>query len=325
MRSCYGRLTVLLAGSGSVFVCPLAWEASRCWPEISSSKGHRTPCLKNWLGHRPSPTRAEPRLGNRCSRLGRRCPFGSYVCAASFHGHSAASFSTSGRKRKVRSRTKDLAWSVIGPQSILLTLPFAPLISFLPGNVLLVELYTVLQFLIQIAFAVWIMGKETRTVVRELINLPAVRWIGFAISIPAVLAVVLPVGRFIHGRMQWAAFGFGKVEAPYHLDYLPSPRWLLVFTLFFAAAFEEIVFWGALQSVLACKFGTFRGIFLTCLAWAAYHFYWDVNYLARRDDFLSCRTSNLSNRDVLCHRLCPELVDGAIRLLASGYPSTLAL
>lgn len=152
--------------------------------------------------------------------------------------------------------------------------------------------------MIQIVFAFWIMGKEARTVVRKLIRFPEVSWIGSAIAIPVALALVLPVARFIYDCMQWAVFAFGKVEAPYLLDYLPSPRLLLVFTLFFATGFEELVSSGVLQSVLTHKYGTFRGIFLTYLAWAAYHSYWDVNSLARGNDFYVVEELNV--RIVMC-------------------------
>jgi len=59
----------------------------------------------------------------------------------------------------------------------------------------------------------------------------------------------------------------------------PSP-WLLF--MFFAAFSEEVVFRGLLQATFIRRYGQYRGIFLTGIAWAAFHFNSDA--LAHPDE-----------------------------------------
>jgi len=42
--------------------------------------------------------------------------------------------------------------------------------------------------------------------------------------------------------------------------------------MFFGAFFEEVVFRGLLQTTFIGRYGLYRGIFLTGIIWAAYHF-----------------------------------------------------
>jgi membrane protease YdiL (CAAX protease family) len=171
---------------------------------------------------------------------------------------------------------RTLLWLVIGPQQILLTLPLALLLALLPVAKWLGG-YLIAQSLFQIALSVVIMGKEGRAIVKGFIRLSILRWAALGTAIPVILAFVLPLGRFLHDRGQWAAFYFGRAEPPNILSYLPIPNRWAIFTLFFAAVFEEIVFRGLLQTLFVRSYGLYRGIFLTCVAWAAFHFYGDAS------------------------------------------------
>jgi len=97
-----------------------------------------------------------------------------------------------------------------------------------------------------------------------------------AVAIPVSIALIISTGSYLFDRASWVAHGFGNQAAPLFETYftIPDP-WLLL--MFFAACFEEIVFRGYLRETLAFRYGLFRGIFLTGMVWAAYHFHADAN------------------------------------------------
>jgi len=72
-------------------------------------------------------------------------------------------------------------------------------------------------------------------------------------------------------RSVWAAYHIGAAAAPQLGSYFNFPNpWL--FFMFFGAIFEEVVFRGLLQTTFIGRYGLYRGIFLTGIIWAAYHF-----------------------------------------------------
>lgn len=88
------------------------------------------------------------------------------------------------------------------------------------------------------------------------------------------IGAVVPTGHFVIDRMQWAAHDFGKY-APRHLSsYVDlSSIWRLsILMLVFGAFAEELVFRGMLLPEFIGRYGLHRGIFITCIAWAAIHF-----------------------------------------------------
>jgi membrane protease YdiL (CAAX protease family) len=75
-------------------------------------------------------------------------------------------------------------------------------------------------------------------------------------------------------RTNWAIYAFHQTFAPEFASYFDLSRawdpWLLLLT--FGAFAEEFVFRGLLLRKLMFRYGLHRGIFLTGIVWAAYHF-----------------------------------------------------
>jgi len=125
-----------------------------------------------------------------------------------------------------------------------------------------------------IALAVWILSPRARDEASKSVRLPGLRQTLFALLLPILFSFLLPLPSYVVDRTNWAIYKFGQDFSPlfssyFKLDGLSDP-WLL---LLIAGAFaEELVFRGLLLRRLIFRYGFHRGIFLTGLVWAAYHF-----------------------------------------------------
>jgi membrane protease YdiL (CAAX protease family) len=127
---------------------------------------------------------------------------------------------------------------------------------------------------ILLAAVCWIVGKKGRELIRTSVRLcrPKYLFLGAAFSVG--IAVLISSAQYLQDRSHWAAAQIGNYAAPQIGTYFNLPdSW--VFLMFFAAFFEEIVFRGVLQSVFVRRYGLYRGIFLSGISWAAFHFNYD--------------------------------------------------
>lgn len=171
---------------------------------------------------------------------------------------------SSGENVGLPGRPKILLWFVVGPQSWILGLPFLPPLllmtstpSFLHWGKLYLALMTALMSVFELGVALWVMGEEGRMAVKRYLGRPQIRWVALGTLMPTVLVVLPSTIYFLYERSQWTAHSFGKVAPPEFWDHLPIPHLLPVLTFFFAAAFEEVVFRGMVQSLFLRSYGLF--------------------------------------------------------------------
>jgi membrane protease YdiL (CAAX protease family) len=184
-------------------------------------------------------------------------------------------------------RLQILIWVLVGPLFLLynsftfvtLVLPalFTSRLPFYSQSAWFSRLSPVLGTLFVFAMLLWIMGKESRQVIRNAAKLPEPRYVALGLAFPIGIAVLLSIGQYLVDRAQWAAHDFGRFSPPQFGTYfdLPDP-WLLL--AFFAALFEEVIFRGLLQRRFVERYGIYRGIFLVGIVWAAFHFVSDVSF-----------------------------------------------
>jgi len=99
--------------------------------------------------------------------------------------------------------------------------------------------------------------------------------------LPALVTVAPSMARYLFDRVHWAAYDFGRYSPPSLTSYLPTLQiWTL--SLIFSAFAEEVIFRGVLQRHFVSRLGVWRGIFLTGIVWAAFHFPGDT-YSASSD------------------------------------------
>jgi membrane protease YdiL (CAAX protease family) len=136
----------------------------------------------------------------------------------------------------------------------------------------------VLSAAILILIAVWVLGKPGKVEIRRSLQLPQPRYAFFAALVSLGACFSIPVAEYLFDRVQWVEHGFGTISAPIFSNYLDpsgiSNPWLLMLLL--GAFAEEIVFRGVLLPRLLERYGLERGMLLTGLIWAAYHFRADV-------------------------------------------------
>jgi membrane protease YdiL (CAAX protease family) len=177
-------------------------------------------------------------------------------------------------------RIQILIWVLVGPLFIL-ALPLGVVAGIILYSVpngaayiqsqLFARLGTFATSLIFLSLVWWIVQKAGREEIRSSIRLtrPKFLFLGAALSIG--IGGLISSGQYLVDRSHWASTQFGNTIPPQLGSYfnLPDP-WLLL--MFFGAFFEEIVFRGLLQSTFIRRYGLYRGIFLTGIVWAAYHF-----------------------------------------------------
>lgn len=179
---------------------------------------------------------------------------------------------------------KKLIWVFQGA-SILFVLPYS-LSAFLiflltpPSKVmhLLTFLdtyfFAVLTGIVMLLLAAWLMGKENRKFVMGLLRLGNWRNLALGATIPLVITLAIVLGHYLFDRADWAMHWHGNSFPPDLDNYFNLPEtWLL--TLIFPAFAEEVIFRGVLQKHFIQRYGTWRGIFLVSIVWAAFHFFSD--------------------------------------------------
>lgn len=208
-----------------------------------------------------------------------RLAFGIASLPLTFNDGNAAESDDSELWRQIRV----LTWVLIGPLfflvnfpvTILLTLPF--LITqerhYLQSGWLL-QLAEIVPAFFFLGITLWIVGKTGRQVLTGLLRLPGEKYLILALAFPLGVEGLISTGQYLQARVSWAGNGFGTMDAPQFSSYFSFPNaWLLL--LFLPAFAEEIAFRGLIQHGFIKRFGVYRGIFLTGIVWAAFHFYSD--------------------------------------------------
>jgi membrane protease YdiL (CAAX protease family) len=161
----------------------------------------------------------------------------------------------------------------------------------------------VLDAVLVVGIALYILGSSGRSAARTAVRLPEPRYALIALLLVVAIGAVVPTGYFVIDRMQWAAHDFGKYGPPHLSTYVDlSSLWRLsILLLVFGAFAEELGFRGMLLPEFIGRYGLHRGIFITGIAWAAIHF--------RSDSY-----SGLSVGGVLLH-----LVERVLFCVAFNY------
>jgi membrane protease YdiL (CAAX protease family) len=139
-----------------------------------------------------------------------------------------------------------------------------------PGNALISALST----LSLVAIAAWAVGERRWEELRQFVRPPETKFAMLGLIFPTAIQLVPNLVAYVHDRVHWAAFQFGKTDPPFFPSYFPSPNPLFLW-YFPAAFFEEVIWRGYLQPRFAQRFGLMRGIFLLAIAWSAFHFLGD--------------------------------------------------
>ncbi|MGB8477166.1 MAG: CPBP family intramembrane glutamic endopeptidase [Candidatus Acidiferrum sp.] len=110
--------------------------------------------------------------------------------------------------------------------------------------------------------------------VRTSLQLPEAHNAFFAFLLPIGLAGLLSTPAYLVARSNWVIYAIHQTSAPQFASYFDLTRvkdpWLLLMAI--GAFAEEFVFRGLLLHKLVSRYGLHRGIFLTGIIWAAYHF-----------------------------------------------------
>jgi membrane protease YdiL (CAAX protease family) len=184
-------------------------------------------------------------------------------------------------------RVRFMVWVLVGPLFLFAGIP-ALALAFLPAfqrnanailqNPLFQSWATVLEVVIYLAVTCWIVGREGREILRRSVRFSAPRYLLIGAGFSIGIAILISSMRYLFDRMQWSANQHGSLAPPHaaaaYFNF-PSP-WLL--SMFFAAFFEELVFRGLLQTIFMRRYGLYRGVFLTAIVWAAYHFNFDASF-----------------------------------------------
>lgn len=128
--------------------------------------------------------------------------------------------------------------------------------------------------IVMLLLAGWLMGKANRKLVFALLRVGSWKNLPLGAAIPIAITVVLTFGHYLFDRANWAMRWREKFSAPELGDYFNLPE-ISLLTLIFAAFAEEVIFRGVLQKHFIHRYGTWRGIFLVSVVWAAFHFFGD--------------------------------------------------
>jgi membrane protease YdiL (CAAX protease family) len=178
-------------------------------------------------------------------------------------------------------RAKVLIYLMIGPIFIVEAIAALPaMIAYLAGfNIFFSAVWILFwdlagTFLI-LFVALWVMTATGRQMVLERLRLPDRNFLLLALGSAFAVAFAIPVSIYLYDRIHWATFDLGRLSPPNFSDYFTIPH-VTVVSLIAAAAIEEVIFRGFLQTKLIQRYGVLRGIFVTGVAWAAIHFRFDT-------------------------------------------------
>src|SRR5882762_3618051 len=134
---------------------------------------------------------------------------------------------------------------------------------------------------VMLVITMWLAGSENRKEAYRLVRWASPKMVFVGAVLPALVTVVPSMARYLFDRVHWAAYDFGRYSPPSLTSYLPTLQiWTL--SLIFSAFAEEVIFRGVLQRHFVSRLGVWRGIFLTGIVWAAFHFPGDT-YSASSD------------------------------------------
>ncbi len=118
------------------------------------------------------------------------------------------------------------------------------------------------------AVAVLIAGPDARRTVRESIAVPKYKWTGFALLFPIAIEISLSVAGFKIDALRTAGEASDTTLGGFAVTFL---------VLLLPAFIEEALFRALLLKRFIRRYGMYRGIFLVCVVWAAFHFYGDFS------------------------------------------------
>ena len=127
--------------------------------------------------------------------------------------------------------------------------------------------------------AILIVGESGKRKVVWSLQLPKPRYLFLGLVLPVVISLLISSAQYGYDRVQWARNDFGRTSSPQFAGYFSfnsSWHWSLLLMVFAALA-EELLFRGILVAPLLRRYGWHRGIFLTGLIWAAFHFHSDMH------------------------------------------------
>lgn len=134
-------------------------------------------------------------------------------------------------------------------------------------------LATLLEGVVLLGMVALFVGRDGIKIVRERLCWPSRGYALLGLLFPVALVVVISGLHNVADRVRWATSDLATVPPTFHAYFRFSNPWLL---LMFGAAFaEECILRGLLQPSFIGKYGMNRGIYLSGLVWAAFHFHGD--------------------------------------------------
>jgi membrane protease YdiL (CAAX protease family) len=183
-------------------------------------------------------------------------------------------------------RAQLIIWVLLGPLLFAVTIPtvtifmfpiVASRISIITENAWFPRISSFIESLMYLGMICWVGGRSFRETVRASVRLFQPLYLVISAAVPFGIALIISTGNYLFDRSIWAEHEFGYQAAPLFGGYFTFPNpWLLL--MFFAALYEEIVFRGFLLKILDLRYGLYRGMFLTGIIWAAFHFHSDATF-----------------------------------------------
>jgi membrane protease YdiL (CAAX protease family) len=124
--------------------------------------------------------------------------------------------------------------------------------------------------------AAWAVGVNRWKELQQFTRVPGIQFGTLGVTFPIAVNLVPNSLVYLHDRIHWAAFEFGRFFPPVFSSYFRIPEAFFLWYLP-AAAFEEVIWRGYLQPRFARRFGIVRGIFLLGLVWSGFHFLGDFH------------------------------------------------
>jgi membrane protease YdiL (CAAX protease family) len=171
-----------------------------------------------------------------------------------------------------------ILFAVTIPSGMISMLPFvASRIPTIVESVWFPRISSPIESILYFGALCWVGGRSFRETARASVQLFQPVYLVVSAAVPVGIALIISTGNYLFDRSIWAENEFGYHAAPLFRSYVTFPDpWLLL--MFFAALYEEIVFRGFLRTTLVSRYGLYRGIFLTGMVWAAFHFHSDASH-----------------------------------------------